>query len=152
MWKFGHCHFVTICKFTNFLILPKTVFSTSLHSVQLLSQVRLSATPWTTWSQASQPITNSWSLLKLMFTELVMPSSHLILCRPLLLLLSIFPSIRVFPRSQLFASYDHNIGASASASILPMAIQGWFPLELTGSIFLSKVFSRVFSRTTIQNH
>ena len=66
------------------------------NSVQLLSHVRLFATPWITALQASLSITNSWSLLKLMPIKLVMPSSHLILCRPLLLLPSIPPSIRVF--------------------------------------------------------
>ena len=66
------------------------------RSVQLLSCVWLFATPWTAARQASLSITNSRSLLKLMSIELVMPSNHLILCRPLLLLLSIFPSIRVF--------------------------------------------------------
>ena len=64
-------------------------------SVQLLSHVRLFETPWTAARQASLSITNSWSLLKLMSVELVMPSNHLILCRPLLLLPSTFPSIRV---------------------------------------------------------
>ena len=67
-----------------------------LSSVQWLSRVRLFATQWTTARQASLSITNSQSLLKLMFIESVMPSNHLILCRPLLLLLSIFPSISVF--------------------------------------------------------
>ena len=65
-------------------------------SVQLLSRVRLSATPWTAACQASTSITNSRSLLKLMSIESVRPSSHLILCHPLLLLPSIFPSISVF--------------------------------------------------------
>ena len=65
-------------------------------SVQLLSHVRLFATPWTTTCQASQSLTNSQSLLKLMSIKLMMPSNHLILCHPLLLLPSIFPSIRVF--------------------------------------------------------
>ena len=65
-------------------------------SVQSLSRVQLFATPWTEAYQASLSITNSQSLLKLMFIKLVMPCNHLILCRPLLLLLSIFPSIRVF--------------------------------------------------------
>ena len=64
--------------------------------VQLLSHVRLFATPWTEARQPSLSITNSWSLLKFMSTESVMPSNHFILCRPLLLPLSIFPSIRVF--------------------------------------------------------
>ena len=65
-------------------------------SVQLLSRVRLFATPWTAAHQASLSIIKSWSLLKLMSIELVMPSNHLILCCPLLLPPSIFPSIRVF--------------------------------------------------------
>ena len=67
-----------------------------LKSVQSLSRVQLFATPWTAACQASLSITNSWSLLKLMSVVLVMPSNHLILCHPLLLLPSIFPSIRVF--------------------------------------------------------
>ena len=66
------------------------------QSVQLLSWVKLFATPWTAARQASLSITNSWSLLKLMSIESVMPSNHLILCHPLLLPPSIFPSIRVF--------------------------------------------------------
>ena len=68
----------------------------SLSSVQLLNHVRLFAMPWTAVRQASLSITNSRSLLKLMSIETVMPSSHLILCRPLLLLPSILPSIRIF--------------------------------------------------------
>ena len=70
--------------------------SVQFSSVQLLSRVQLFAIPWTAARQASLSITNSWSLLKLMPVEAVMPSSHLILCRPLLLLPLIFPSIRVF--------------------------------------------------------
>ena len=70
--------------------------SNSLSSVQLLSHVRLFATPWTAACQASLSITNSQSLLKLISIESVMPSNHLLLCQPLLLLPSIFPSIRVF--------------------------------------------------------
>ena len=71
-------------------------------SVQLLSHVQLFATPSIAAHQASLSITNSQCLLKLMSIELVMPSSHLILCCPLLLLPPIPPSIRVFPMSQLF--------------------------------------------------
>ena len=96
-------------------------------SVQLLSHVRLFATPWTAACQAFLSITSSWSLLKLMSIESVMPSNHLILCCPLLLLLSsIFPSIRLL-LSQLFASGGQSIGVSASASVLPMNIQDRFP-------------------------
>ena len=67
-----------------------------MHSVQSLSCVWLFATPWTAAGQASLSITNSWSLLRLMSIELVMPSNHLIFCHPLFLLPSVFPSIRVF--------------------------------------------------------
>ena len=70
-------------------------------SVQLLSRVRLFVTPCTAAHQASHSITNSWSLLKLTFIESVMPSNHLILCRPLLLLPSVFPNIRVFSSESL---------------------------------------------------
>ena len=73
-----------------------STYHISFSSVQSLSRVRLFATPWTAAHQVSLSITNSWSLLKLISVESVMPSSHLILCRPLLLLPSIFPSIRVF--------------------------------------------------------
>ena len=72
------------------------LYHSKASSVQLLSHVRLFATPWTAACQASLSITNSRSLLKLMFIELVMPSNHLILCCPLLLPPSVFPSIRVF--------------------------------------------------------
>ena len=71
-------------------------WQTEFSSVQLLSCVQVFATPWTAACQASLSISNSWSLLKLMSVKLVMPSNHLILCRPLLLLPLIFPQIRVF--------------------------------------------------------
>ena len=74
----------------------KQFFQVHFSSVQLLRRVRLFATPWTAARQVSLSINNSWSLLKLMSVELVMPSNHLILCRPLLLPPSIFSSIRVF--------------------------------------------------------
>ena len=75
--------------------------SKGFSSVQLLSRVWLFVTPWTAAHQASLSITNSWSLLKFMSIELVMPSNHLFLCRPLLLLPSIFPSIRVFSKESV---------------------------------------------------
>ena len=88
-----------------------------------------------------------------MSVESVMPSNHLIFHHPLLPLPSIFPRIRVFPANQFFTSGSQSIGAPASASVLPMNIQGWFPLRLTGLIsLLSKVLSRVFSCTTIWKH
>ena len=107
--------------------------------------------PWTAARQASLSIINSQSFLNLMSIESVMPSNHLILCHPLLLLPSIFPSIRIFASSQFFISWGQRIGASAS--VLPMDIQDWFPLGLTGLISLqSKGLSVVFSNTTVQNH
>ena len=123
-------------------------------SVQLLSRVGLFETPWMAARQTSLSITNSQSSPKLMSIESVMPSSHLILCRPLLLLPPIPPSIRVFPMSQLFAWGDQSIGVSVSASVLPMNTQDWSPLEWwTGWISLqSKGLARVFSNTTVQKH
>ena len=124
-----------------------------ISSFQLLSHVWLFATPWITAHQASLSITNSWSSPKPMTMESVMPSSHLILCRPFLLLPPIPPSIRVFPMSQLFASGGQSIGVSASASVLPKNTQDWSPLEWTSWISLqSKGLSRVFSNTTVQKH
>ena len=78
------------------------ILSESVSSVQLLSCVQLFATPWSAACQASLSITNSQSSLKLMSIESVMPSNHFILCHPLLLQLSIFPSIRVFPKESDF--------------------------------------------------
>ena len=90
------------------------------------------------------------NLLKLMSIESVISSVHLIPCCPLLLLPSIFPSIRVFSNESVPSSGGQNIGASASASVLPMNIQDWFPLEWTSLISLqSKGLSRVFSNTTV---
>ena len=124
-------------------------------SVQSLSRVWLFVTPWTAALQASLSITNSWSLLKLRSIELVMPSNHLILCCPLLLLPSIFPSIRVFQMSRFFVSGGQSIGASASAStsVLPRNIPDWFPSGLTSLNSLqSKGLSRVFSNNTVLKH
>ena len=120
--------------------------------VQSVSPVRLFATPWTATRQAFLSFTVSQSLLKLMSIESMMPSNHLILCRPLFLLES-FPASGSFQMSQFIESGGQSIGASASASVLPMNIQGWFPLGFTGLIsLLSKGLSRVFSNTTVQKH
>ena len=90
--------FVVLSHTTSFYICaPYTHFT----SVQSLSHVRLLATPWIAAHQASLSITNFWSLLKLMSIESVMPSNHLILCRPLFLPPSIFPSIKVFSNESL---------------------------------------------------
>ena len=118
-----------------------------IRSDQSLSHVWLFATPWITACQASLSITNFRSLHKLMSIESVMPYSHLILCRPLLLP-SIFPSIRVFSNDQFSTSCGQSIRVSASASVLPMNSQDWFPLRWTDWISLkSKGLSRVFSKS-----
>ena len=99
----------------------------------------------------SLSITNSQSLLKLMSIESAIPSSHLILCCPLLFSPSIFPSNRSFPMSQFFTSSGQSIGVSPSASVLPVNIQDWFPLGWTGWMSLqSKGLPRVFSNITVQ--
>ena len=126
----------------------KTIYHYLFSSVQLLSCVRLFAIPWIAARQASLSITNSQTLLKLMSIWSVMPSNHLILCRPLLL-----PASGSIQKSQLFASGGQSIGVSASASALTMNTQGWSPLGWTGWISLqSKGLSRVFSNTTVQKH
>ena len=90
---------------------------------------------------------------KPMFIESVIPSSHLIFCRPLLLLPPTPPSIMVFSVSQLFTSGGWSTGVSALTSVLPMNTQDWFPLGWTGWISLQfKGLSRVFSNTTFQKH
>ena len=122
-------------------------------SVQSLSRVQLFATTWLTARQASLSITSSWSLPKPMPIESVMPSSHLILCHPLLLLPPNPPSIKVFSsestlhmRWPKYWSFSFSISPSSEYS-------GWFPLGLTGLIsLLSKGFSTVFSNTTVQKH
>ena len=101
-------------------------------SVPFLSHVRLFVTPWTAAHQASLSRTNSWSLLKLMSIESVMPSNHLILCCPLLLQSSIFPSIRVFSNESVLPIRWSKYWVSASASVLPMNTQDWSPLGWTG--------------------
>ena len=108
--------------------------------------------------QASLTFTLSLNLPRLMSIESVMPSNHLILCRFLLLpCLSqhqgLFQWVGSSPVSWLFTSGSQSIGASALISVLPVNIQGWFPLELTGWIsLLSRGLSRVFSSTTIWKH
>ena len=111
-------------------------------------------TPWIAAHQASLSFTISWSLLKLMCIESGMPSNHLILCHPLLLLASIFPSIRVISNElALLIRWPEYWSFCFNTSVLPMNIQDWFPLGLTGWISLqSKGLSRVFSRTTVQKH
>ena len=138
-FSFGHC-----CM-AHGILLP-----VQFSSVQSVSHVWLFVTPWTTAHQASLSITNSWSLLKVMSIESVMPSNHLILCHPPLFPPSNFSSIRVFSNGSVLHIRWPRFGVSASASVLPMNIQDWFPLGWTGCISLqSKGLSRVFSNITV---
>ena len=115
--------------------------------------VQLLVTSWTAACQASLSFTIALSLLKCMSTELVVLSNYLILCHLLSFRFQSFPVSGSFPMSQFFPSGGQSIGASASASDLPMNIQDWFPLVLTILIsLLSKGLSRVFSSTTVQKH
>ena len=126
---------------------------TPFISVQLLSRVQLFAIPWTTAHQASLSITNSWSLLKLMAIEWVMPSNHLTLWHPLLLLPSILPSIRVFSNESVLRirwpkcwNFTFRISPSNEYSGLISSRIDWF------DSLLPKRLSRVFSNTTVQKH
>ena len=117
-----------------------------LSSIQLLSRVQLFATPWTAAHQAPLSSTFSLSLLKLMSSEPTISFS----VSPFSSCPQSFPASGSFPMSRLFTSSGQSIGVSAS--VLPMNIQGWFPLGLTGLIsLLSKGLPRVFS-TTVQKH
>ena len=133
--------------------------SVQFSSVQFSSVAQSCLTlcnPWTSAHQASLSLTNSQSSLKLISIELVMPSNHLILCHPLLLLPSIFLSIWVFLKTlffstRVFTSVGPSIGVSASTSVLPMNIHGI--LGVTGLISLQSMgLSRVFSNNTVQKH
>ena len=112
--------------------------------------VQLFVTLWTAACRASLSFTISQSLLKLLSIESVMPSNHVI---PFSSCVQSFPASGSFLMSQLFASGSPSIGASVSASVLPVSIQGWFPLGLTGLIsFQSKGLSRVFSSPSVWKH
>ena len=118
-----------------------------ISSVQSFGCVQLFATPWSTAHQASLSSNSSWSLLKLMSIELVMPSNHLIsLSSPSPPTFNLSQHQGSFQMSPFFASNGQSIGVSVSASVLPMNIQDWVPLEWTGWISLqSKGLLRVFS-------
>ena len=123
-------------------------------SVQSLSHVRLFVTPWITARQASLSITNSWSPPKPMSIKLVMPSNHLILCHPLLLLPSIFSSIRVFSNESAlhitwpkYWSFSFNISPSNEHPRLIPFRMDWLDL-----LVVQRTLSRVFSNTTVQKH
>ena len=133
------------------MVWSESFSSVQFSSVQLLSHVRLFVTPWTAARQASLFITNSWSLPKLMSIESVMPSNHLTLCCPLLLLPSISPNIRIFSNESALhirwlksQSFSFSISPPNEYSV---------PLGLIGLISQqSKGLSRVFLNTTVQKH
>ena len=134
-----------------FIPMPKNVHQFS--SVQSLSRVRLFAIPWVAVCQSSLSITNSQSSPKLTSIESVMPSNHLILCHPLLLLPLIFPSNWALSNESALRMRWPKYWSFSSTSVLPMNTQDWSPLGWTGWISLqSKGFSRVFSNTTVQKH
>ena len=110
----------------NLFLLLFLFYNMNTYSVHLLRCVRLFATSWTTAWQASLSITNSQSLPKRMSIESVMPSNHLILCFPFSSCPQSFSASGSFPMSQFFTSGGQSIGASASASVLPMNIQDSF--------------------------
>ena len=123
-----------------------------ISSVRSLSHVRLFETPWNAAHQASLSITNSRSLLKLMSFESVMPSSHLILCCPLLLLPPVPPSVGVFSK---WVNSSHEVAkvlVSASTSVLPMNTQDWSPLGWTGWISLQSKGQHHSSKALILRH
>ena len=126
---------------------------TKFSSVQSLSCVQLFATPWTAACQASLSITNTQSLLKLMYIELVMPSNHLVPCRLLLLLPLTFPSIGVFSKKSVLHIRLPKIWSFNFSTSPSNEYSGLISLGLTGLISLvSKGLSRAFSNTTVQKH
>ena len=128
-------------------------FFLSLSSVQSLSHVPLCVTPWIAARQASLSITNSPSSLRLMSIESVMPSSHLILCHPLLLLPPIPPRIRIFSNESTLGMRWPKYWSFSFSSIPSKDTQDRSPLEWTGWISLqSKGLSKVFSNSTVQKH
>ena len=123
LFPIAFVHFRSVCQFS---------------SIQSLSRVQLFATPWTAARQASLSITNSWSLLRLMSIESVMPSSHLIFCHPLLLLPPIPPSIRVFSNESVlrirwpkYWSFSFSISSSNEFSELISFRVDWLALLAT---------------------
>ena len=122
----------------------------AFSSVQSLSHVQLFVTPWITAQQASLSIINSQSLLKLMPIESVMPSSHLILCRPFSSCPQSLPASGSFPMSQLFEWGSQSIGVSASASVLPVNTQDWSPLGWTGMALRNVKYSGINLTTDLQ--
>ena len=143
-------------KNSSFYFAKYRCYEIQFSSVQSLSHVWLFVTPWTAACQASLSITNSQSLPKPVSIESVMPSNCLILRHPLLLLRSIFPSIRVFPNESALRISGHSIGVSASTSVLPMNTQDWSPLdwldllEVQGTLKI--LFQHYSSKASILQH
>ena len=130
----------------------RACLETCFSSVQSLSRVPFSETPWTAAHQAFLSITNSWSLFKVTSIESPCHPTTSSSVVPFSCLQS-FSASRSFQMSQFFSSSGQSIGVSASAPVLPMNIQDWFPLGWTGWIFLqSKGLSRVLSNITFQKH
>ena len=129
-------HFAGNVLLVSLIFLKRSLSSVQFSSVQSLSHVWLFATPWVAARQASLSITNSQSSLRLTSIESVMPSSHLILSHPLILLPPILPSIRVFSKESTLRMRWPKTGVSALASFLPKKSQGWSPSEWTGWISL----------------
>ena len=132
------------------ILIPNCFFL--FNVVQLVSHVRLFEIQWTAACQSSLSSAIPLSLSRLISFESLILTNHLILHHPFLLLPSIFHSIRVFSTEIALPVKRSNYGVLASASVLPMNIQGWFPLGLTLIFLHSKRLSRVFSSTTIGKH
>ena len=133
-------------------------FSTNqFSSVQPLTRVQFFVTPWTAVHQASLSVTNSWSLLKLMSIESVMPSNHLILCHPFLLLPSVFPSIRIFSNESVlrirwpkYWSFNFSISPSNEYSGLISFRIDWFDLAV--QVTLKSLLQHLSSKASILQH
>ena len=132
---------------------PYMITGKTINSVQSLNHIQLFATPWTAAHKASLSIIKSWSLLKLMSIESWCHPTISSSVVPFFSCLQSFPASGSFQMSHFFTSGGQSIGASASASVLLMNIQDWFPLGWTGWISLqSKGLPRVFSNPMIQKH
>ena len=143
------------CHFLYFALFLEGSFT--LFTVQLLSRVKLFGTPWTAACQASLTITNSWSLLKLLSIQSVIPSNHLILCHPLLLPPSVFPSIMVFSNESVlptrwpkYWSFSFSISPSNEYSGLISFRIDWFDLAVQGT--LKSLLQHHSSKASILQH